>query len=418
MIDRMRNLVRDVRKDEGGNVLTLMGLSMIPLIGTLGLAVDVAQWISWKRDLRSAADSGAMAGGLELKNGGDADEVDAAVRGVLGRNTQHAYTIEAVESPPTAGEFVGDASMVRVVLSTSTKLPFSSLFLTTTPTIRVEAVAQASSEVANCMIALATTGSALSITGSASVDMNCGLQSNSDFDATTSDNITAGALSAVGNVNEGNNISSDTRINRGVAPETDPYADLISDPNEVCSNTASVSGKNNILYPGCYKGISINSKAEVTLQPGTYYIGEGGFKVAGQASVLGTGVTLVFTNTSSPFNANKVGTFDAMGTSNVQITAPDTGTYAGILMHQDSRTPLSNANRLFVTGDNNSEFEGTIYAPSNQVTFSGNSSMTTDCLQIIAQYITFTGNTSVSNTCQPGRGVVSFSGDQVLRLRK
>ena len=134
--------------------------------------------------------------------------------------------------------------------------------------------------------------------------------------------------------------------------------------------------------------------------------------------MIGDGVTLVFTNTSSPFNANKVGTFDAMGTSNVQITAPDTGDYAGILMHQDSRTPLSNANRLFVTGDNDSEFEGTIYSPSNQVTFSGNSSMTTDCLQIVAQYITFTGNTSVSNTCQPGRGVVSFSGAQVLRLRK
>ena len=418
MIDRMRNLVRDVRKDEGGNVLTLMGLSMIPLIGTLGLAVDVAQWISWKRDLRSAADSAAMAGGLELKNGGDAEEVDAVVRNVLGRNTQHSYIIEAVETPPTAGEFAGDASMVRVVLTTSTKLPFSSMFLTTAPTIRVESVAQASSEVANCMIALATTGTALSIGGSSSVDMNCGLQSNSDFDATTSDSIVAGALSAVGNVNEGNNISEDTRINRGVAPETDPYSDLISDPDEVCSNTASVSGNNNILYPGCYKGITINSNARVTLQPGTYYVGEGGFKVNGHARVVGTGVTLVFTNTDSPFNSNKVGTFDAMGTSNVQITAPDTGDYAGILMHQDSRTPLSNANRLFVTGDSNSEFEGTIYAPSNQVTFSGNSSMTTDCLQIVAQYITFTGNTSVSNTCQPGRGVVSFSGEQVLRLRK
>ena len=43
MIDRMRNLVRDIRKDESGNVLTLMGMSMIPLVGTLGLAIDVDQ---------------------------------------------------------------------------------------------------------------------------------------------------------------------------------------------------------------------------------------------------------------------------------------------------------------------------------------------------------------------------------------
>lgn len=418
MIARMRNLVRDVRKDKSGNVLTLMGLSMIPMIGTLGLAVDVAQWISWKRDLRSAADSAAMAGGIELKDGGDAEEVDAVVRDVLGRNVQHSYTIETVETPPSTGPFAGDASMVRVVLSTSSKLPFSSMFLSTAPTIRVESIAQASSEVANCMIALATSGNSLSVTGSSTIDMNCGLQANADFDATTSGSINAGALSAVGNVIEGNNISSDTRINRGVAAETDPYAGLISDPNQVCSNTVSISGKGNTLTPGCYKGITVNSKAGVTLSPGTYYIGEGGFKIAGQAQVVGTGVTLVFTNTGSPFDSSKIGTFDAMGTSNVRITAPDTGDYAGILMHQDSRTLLSNNNRLFVTGDSNSQFEGTIYSPSNQVSFSGNSSMTTDCLQIVAQYITFTGNTTVSNTCEPGRGVVSFSGDQVLRLRK
>ncbi len=418
MIDRMKNLLRDVREDKRGNVLTLMGLSMIPMIGTLGLAVDVAQWISWKRDLRSAADSAAMAGGVALKNGGDGDAVNAAVRNILGRNQQRSYKIDTVEWPPSVGKFAGDKSMVRVVLSTQNELPFSSLFLKTPPVVSVEAIAQASSEVANCMIALATTGYGLSVTGSSSIDMNCGLQSNGNFDATSSDSINAGALSAVGYVTEGNRISADTKINTGVVPETDPYASLISDPNETCANTASVSGTGNVLYPGCYKGISINSKATVTLTPGTYYIGANGFKVAGQATVIGKGVTLVFTNTDSTFNSSKIGTFDAMGTSNVQITAPETGTYKGILMHQDSRTPLSNANRLFVTGDNNSEFEGTIYAPSNQVTFSGNSKMTTDCLQIVAQYITFTGNTSVSNTCKPGRGVVSFSGSQVLRLRQ
>lgn len=417
MIDRMRNLVRDIRKDESGNVLTLMGLSMIPLVGTLGLAIDVAQWISWKRDLRSAADSAAMAGGLELKNGGDAEEVDAVVRNVLGRNTQHSYIIEAVETPPTAGEFAGDASMVRVVLSTSTKLPFSSFFMPTAPTIRVEAVAQASSEVANCMIALSNTGTALSITGSSSIDMNCGLQSNSDFDATSSDSIVAGALSAVGNVNEGNNISSDTRINRGVAPETDPFADLISDPNEKCNNSENIKGSAT-LSPGCYKGIRVNSKAYVTLLPGTYYIGSGGLTVNAQATLIGKGVTIVYTNTDNTFNASAIGTASINGSSTVQLTAPETGPYAGIIMHQDSRTPAGNKSGLSINGNNNSEYEGAIYAPNNDVHFSGNSSMKTDCLQIVAQYITFTGNTSVSNTCQPGRGVVSFSGAQVLRLRK
>ncbi|MBX7496139.1 Tad domain-containing protein [Qipengyuania sp. 6B39] len=419
MFDRLKSLLREVRDDRSGNVLTLMGLSMIPLIGTLGLAVDAAQWISWKRDLRSAADSAAMAGGLELKNSGNAERVNAAVRKVLGYNTQHAYTIVAVETPPTAGTFAGQQGMVRVVLSTSQKLPFSSLFLPTTPVIRVEAVAQASSEVANCMVALAPSGIAMSITGAASVNMNCGMQSNSNFDATATGSINAGALSAVGTVNEGNRISGTTAINNGVVAEADPYAGVITDPNEVCSNWPLISGTNNPpLTPGCYKGIQVQANAKITLSPGTYYLGEKGLSIGGNATVIGNEVTLVFTNTASPFNSSKIGTFSAQGTSTVQLTSPSTGTYAGILMHQDSRTPFSNTTRMFITGDSRSQFDGAIYAPSTEVAFSGNSGMTTDCLQIIAWYVTFTGSTSVSNSCPSGRGVVSYSGEEVLRLRQ
>ncbi|QPD00053.1 pilus assembly protein TadG-related protein [Qipengyuania soli] len=420
MFESAKTFLRSLRKSTQGNVMTLMGLSMVPLVGTVGLAVDGAQWITWKRELRSAADAGAIAGANSLKAGGDAAAVDTAVRKVLGYNNQRAYTINAIETPPTTGKFAGQKGMVRIVLSTKQKLPFSSMFLKTTPTISVEAVAQASSEVVNCMIALSNSGSALSITGSASVNMNCGLQSNSNFDATSSDTIKAGALSAVGTVNQGNSITSDTAINNGVAASADPFANLVSNPNQVCSNWPLISGNNNTLSPGCYKGIQIQANAKLTLNPGTYYLGEKGLSVGGNATVIGNGVTLVFTNTDSPFNSSKIGTFSAQGTSNLQLTAPSSGSYAGILIHQDSRTPLGTGTNggFAVTGDSNSKFDGAIYAPSTRVTFTGNSGMTTDCLQIISQYIAFSGNTSVSNSCPSGRGVVSFTGDKFLRMRQ
>ncbi len=415
MFSNVKRLFADLRGNREGNVLTLMGLSMLPLVGTLGLAVDAAQWISWKRDLRSAADSAAISGAQALKNGTD---VTAAVNKVLGYNTQHSYTVVAIETPPTSGTFAGDKSMVRVVLSTKQKLPFSSLFLATTPTVQVEAIAEASSEVANCVIALSSSGTALSVTGGATVNMNCGLQSNSNFDATATGGINAGALSAVGMVNEGNNITESTAINNGVVAETDPYAGTITDPNMVCNNWPLISGAGNTLSPGCYRGIQVQANAKLTLLPGTYYLGEKGMSVGGNATVTGDEVTLVFTNTASPFNASKIGTFGAQGTSNIQITSPSSGPYAGILMHQDSRTPYSNNTRLFITGDSNSEFDGAIYAPSTEVAFSGNSGMTTDCLQIVALYVTFTGSTNVANTCPSGRGVVSYSGEHFLRMRQ
>ncbi|MEZ5682397.1 MAG: pilus assembly protein TadG-related protein [Erythrobacter sp.] len=419
MFESAKTFLRSLHKNAQGNVMTLMGLSMVPLVGTVGLAVDGAQWITWKRELRSAADAGAIAGANSLKNGGTGDEVKAAVRKVLGYNTQRTYTINAIESPPTVGQFAGDKSTVRVVLSTSQSLPFSSMFMRVAPTISVEAVAQASNEVVNCMIALSTTGSALSITGSASVDMNCGLASNSDFDATSSDTIRAGALSAVGTVTEGNNITSDTAVNNGSASATDPFAGQFSDPSQVCSGWPLISGPSNSLSPGCYKGIQVQSNAKLTLSPGTYYLGEKGLSVGGNATVTGDGVTLIFTNTSSPFNSSKIGTFSAQGTSTIKLTAPDTGTYAGIIIFQDSRTPLGNGTNggFSVTGDSGSVFDGAIYAPSTQVTFTGNSGMTTDCLQIISQYISFSGNTSVANSCPSGRGVVSFNGSEYLRMR-
>ena len=420
MFESAKTFLRSLRKSTQGNVMTLMGLSMVPLVGTVGLAVDGAQWITWKRELRSAADAGAIAGANSLKNGGDATAVDAAVRKVLGYNTQRSYTINAIETPPTAGQFAGQQGFVRIVLSTQKKLPFSSMFLSATPTISVEAVSQASSEVVNCMIALATVNSALTITGSASVNMNCGLQSNSNLDATSSDSIKAGALSAVGVVNEGNSITSDTAVNNGAASASDPFAGLFGDPSQVCSSWPLISGANNTLSAGCYKGIQVQANAKLTLNPGTYYLGEKGLSIGGNATVTGDGVTLIFTNTSSPFNSAKIGTFSAQGTSTVQLTAPTTGTYAGIIIYQDSRTPLgSGVNSGFsVTGDSNSTFDGAIYAPSTKVTFTGNSGMTTDCLQIISQYIAFSGNTSVSNSCPSGRGVVSFTGDKFLRMRQ
>lgn len=413
MLRSAMQFLKQVRDDKRGNVLIMVAASLVPLIGTMGLAVDAAQWLSWRRDLHSAADAGAMAGALAMKNG---EDVNAVVTKVLGSNNQHSYTIEAIETPPTAGNFAGNPNMIRVVLSTSQALPFSSVFLSTPPTISVEAIAEAGSEVPNCMIALDTASVGLTISGSASVDMNCGLASNSNFDATTSDHIRAGALSAVGSVNAGGAISTDTAVHNSAPPAADPFAGILSDPNVTSCNPAQQIKSDSILGPGCYKGITINAKVDLTLLPGVYTIGERGLTVNGQASLIGSDVTFVFTNTDSPFNPNKIGTFTGNGTAVINLSAPSIGPYAGVVIHQDSRTPAGTS--MFITGDNGSVFDGSIYAPSNTVGFSGNSGMNTDCLQIVSRFITFTGNTTVVNRCQAGRGVSSFFGEEVLRLRK
>lgn len=414
MFEKTKELLRKFREDRRGNVLVLMSLGLIPMVGTTGLAVDAAQWITWKRQLHSAADLGAMAGAQALVEGQD---VDAAVRRSLSYNSGRSFTIEAIESPVTTGDFAGQTSMVRVALSTQETLPFSSMFLDVAPTINVSAVAEGTSEVPNCMIALDTSGTGISIAGSSSVNMNCGLVSNSDLDATTSDTITAGALSAVGFVTNGGAVTSDTAINEGVLEASDPYAGQFTDPNMVCNSWPLINGTAT-LSPGCYAGIQVNNNANLTLAPGTYFIGEKGLTVGGNATLTGIGVTLIFTNTSSPFNASKIGSFSGNGTASITLSAPTSGTYEGLIMVQDSRTSPSPTNDMNIVGDSNSTFDGAIYSPSNEVTFTGNSGMNTECLQIVSRFITFSGNTDVANTCPAGRGSISNGGGStIVRLR-
>lgn len=413
--------------DTTANALALVGLGIIPLVGAVGAGVDIAQWVLWKRELHTAADLGALAGARALA---DNQNVDVAVRRSLGHNNQRSFTIEAVENAPLSGPFTGQASKVRVVLSRSQALPFSGMFLTSATTVRVEATAENARTTPNCVITLDTADTGVTISGSSKVVMNCGLSSNSNLLASSSDTIQAGALSAVGTVTAGGTVTSTTKINNGVPAQADPYAGLLPVPNTRTScnpNTWPNINSDTTINPAtanCFHGLQIRGGV-TTLMPGVYYIGEKGISVAAGATLRGSGVTIILTNNESTFNANKVGTLTINGGATVQLTAPTSGTYKGIIIYQDPRTPDANQNQLSVTGNSSSIFEGAIYAPSVGVTFTGNSSIdsagntvlaNTACMQIVSLRATFTGNTSVSNTCPGGSGASAFGGSGTVRL--
>ena len=412
---KLRSGARNLWKDTGGQSLMIFGLMAVPLCGAVGIGLDVAQWTVWKRQLHSAADAAALAGATARAEG---KNVDQAVKRSLALNNLRTFTTKAIENAPTTGSYKGDTTAVRVVLETSQQLGFSGMFLKKTPALQAEATAIAANEVANCVITLDTSGTGLTISGSATVDMDCGMSSNSNADITSSDPVSAGAISAVGNINTGGGLSTDTKLNPGIQPVADPMASKVPDLSTALpctSNYWPLVKSNWTASPGCYNGIQI-SGGIVTLAPGVYYIGEKGIKIAAGATLQGTGVTLVFTSFSSPFNDTKVGSFDANGGATIKLSAPTSGTWAGILMYQDRRAAYKSTQSMNVTGNTLSAYQGVIYAPSNEVKFTGNSSMSTPCMQIVAKYASFEGNTSVSNSCPAGSGASSFGGNVLLRL--
>ena len=427
----LKGLYKRIKRCTGGNTTVLVGMSLLPMIGALGLGVDAAQWVLWKRQLHSAADMGALAGARALA---DSQSVRPAVTRSLGLNNLRSYSVNAIENAPTVGKFKDSKNHVRVVLSAQQRLPFSSLFMATVPQITVEATAENASTVPNCIIALDTSyTTALSVSGSASVDMNCGMSSNASGGSSLvadGSSVKVKALSAVGQVSGASFDATQVKVNEGIAPIPDPYAGKVSMPSNLstlCAAAAFLTVGTNAtanIGPGtfCFTGISVRGRLNIA--KGSTVIIIGGNLTTGSGSTLeSSGVTFIFTDiaTSKP----SYGKFIANGSSTVILAANSTGPYAGILMYQDPRATAGNSSDFFLSGtsgtDNagrtvNSQYQGAIYTPSTDATFSGNSGINTPCMQVVSRRVTFIGNTNITNTCPPGSGASAFGGGGTVRL--
>jgi Putative Flp pilus-assembly TadE/G-like len=147
------------------------------------------------------------------------------------------------------------------------------------------------------------------------------------------------------------------------------------------------------LQPGLYVGgISItNSNANVTFNPGTYILAGGGLTVTGNATIQGTGVT--FYNTSSTSFA--YAPIDISGNVTANLSAPTSGSLAGILFFQDRSVANTPANASTIAGNSSNTFNGVLYFPTTGLTFNGNSS-TNGYTFLITDTLTMTGNVSAS----------------------
>ncbi len=132
-----RRRFREVLHDNSANAMVVSAFALFAMIGGAGLATDTVQWTLWKRQLQRMADSGAISGAYALAGGASAS---AAATAEFNRYSYITLSgAPTIQTPPTTGPYTGDAGAVRVVLSASRTLPFSSLFMSNTPTITAEA---------------------------------------------------------------------------------------------------------------------------------------------------------------------------------------------------------------------------------------------------------------------------------------
>ncbi len=411
----LRSVVRKAKDDRRGAAAMIMGLTLPVMVGVAGLAVDVSMWQYNKNNAQGAADAAAISA------------VASAIAGdSTGRIRSEAYSVAAtagyvrgqnatvtLNNPPTSGAYSGNVNAYEVIITETQPRYFSALYMKGGPTIYARAVALVTkTSIASCVVSLASSGSgAVSLSGNGSVDLtNCNLDANSTDKTALSLNgnalVAAQGVNLAGGYSTSGNASIQTPslVTNG-SPVTNPYANRVIPSYSGCDQTNYSATGGTLPNVGAVTvycgGLSFTSNTTTTVPAGIYIIDGGNFTISGNASVTGTGVTFILTNSSTSATAT-IGTFSVSGNGSVTLTAPTTGPTAGIVFWVDKRASSSATSSY--TGNGTGNLTGAIYAPSSAVNYSGNGSSSNGCTQIVSNTSSFTGNATLSHYCT-GTGV-------------
>jgi len=370
--------------------MVVVGLTMVALMGAAGLAVDLGYLRYIQRRAQNAADSAAVAATAELLNGDyvTAGKNDAAANGFT--DGSNNVTV-AVNYPPTLGIYANQTNFVEVIVTQSVPTFFMKAVGYSTETVSARAVGHYWSGT-NCIYALSPNSTnAVLINGTNTITAACGAMDDSKASQAFLNNggssfTDTGTMITGGYLNNGTGTISPTPAT-GTPPEPDPLAYLAAPTVGSCTYSTQqiVNGSGNYSFSqGTYcGGILGNGTGTITFNSGTYIIKGGSLTINGTQKVTGSGVTFYITG----------GAYVTInGGNGVTLTAPTTGTYAGILFFQD-RADSSTAT---INGTNQSSFTGSLYFSDAPLTYNGSGPAAAYTI-LVAYTITFNGNSTIND---------------------
>src|SRR5690606_38827902 len=78
MIDRMGSFLHELRGNAAGNTLAIAAAALVPLVGTVGGAVDISRYYMATARMQNACDAGALAARKQMESG-QFEEEDRAI---------------------------------------------------------------------------------------------------------------------------------------------------------------------------------------------------------------------------------------------------------------------------------------------------------------------------------------------------
>ncbi len=409
LLARLPERLREFRTARGGNVAIVFALATVPIMGAVGAAVDYSRANSTRSAMQSALDATTLLLAKKAQSLSSAQMASQASTYFTANFTSVELTdLVATATPATvpAGLTVNGSATGKINTQIMRILGFETI------TITVRSVALAYANGTGCVLSLnPSDADAIKITGTSDVTLNnCSVYSNSSSPtglyADGSAKLTALSVGAVGGVYNGNNnIITTQGISTGLAPVSDPYAGVSYPPPPAnCQNQAPIHNTRT-LSAGFLCGLRLNAGANVTLNPGIYYLGKDGLTVNGQATLSGSGVTLVFTTSEGNYGKATIN-----GGATVNLTAMTTGPTAGIVIFGDITNP--NYEDFRFNGGATQYLGGVVYAPKGKIDFSGGMTSSSSCTQIIGYTVKFSGNAKVEMNCS-GYNIKSFGSTSV-----
>lgn len=400
------NLRRSRPKQLGQTMILITG-GIVALIAAAGLAVDIGSMRNVRERMQTAADSAAIAGAAGINNDTwqTAAQNDAAKNGFS--NNKSGIDVE-VHHPPLTGSYSGNNDYVQVAIAQPEPTYFMRILGMTTMNVSVNSVAHMGSS-PDCIFDLDPHASGafgtMSASGGAAFVANCGIVIDSDSS-------TAATASGSGTVVKGSHIGivGGYSINSGavflptpqtgIIPVDDPllYVPQPSTPSPSSSTcygskdqATSVAGGATLTLTGgavfC-KGLTVNGGGTLNISDGIYTILGGGLKINGGATVNGTNI-MVF-DTKGSDNPHSFGEIYISGQAVVNLKAPTSGTYSGILFFQD-RSVTAGQMGADLEGGAAQSLEGALYFPTTALKYAGGSSTSAKYTIVVADTITVTG---------------------------
>ena len=452
MLTRIAAVARNILQSDRGAVAIQIALMMPVLIGIGALAIDIGYALFVQRQLQSAADGAAFSAAIAKSTGHpaafstEAYAVTGQVGFVNGANGVAIFVHNPPVNPPASATDAANASAIQVIIQQTLTLPLVSAACSLIPgggcsgafTVGAQAVAIPGTAGGGGGCALQkdpTTG--VTISNGATVDLvGCGLDVCSTV--TTGNNalsmsggthlnlcttaactsfssasVSVAGAASVTNGAQINNVGScqapTCTTSTPCAAGLDPYASVTMPTmpggcsNGTAQNYAHSNSGLQTLNPGVWcNGVSFTNDAQIKLNPGVYYVNGGNFNVGGAVQMTGTGVTIILTGSGSNYANATIG-----NGANVTLSAPTTGTTAGLAFVGDPNAPASTPTSSFGGGAHMS-VTGALYFPTETVQFTNGISNPSGCTQLIAGTMVFNGGASFNSNC-PGTGTQNIS---------